>query len=485
MTGHPRPAGPVRGSGVGLAGLDADELWSALRAAAAGSRAGAARAVADRCTVAGSARLGWVSPPPWPVVDSGVAAVRAALGVPDGAEVVLLGTGGWCFAARALIETIGGSAGLTPLDSLDPAAIGRVLDPRAGTPRGVLAVSGSGTTLETRLLAGAVPPGGGGRLVWLRDEGAPPDAFALSPRGVPDQVAMLGAPLSTAFLTAAAVLDAAALAAAYPRLVARCHRIGLAAARRAVAVPTQGAPRIRIVVPSWGGPGLRNWLLQLGRQVLGGKTDDFRPTVEVTADDVGSVPPDVVLDLGELRRDLPALIEGLYAAGVFVACVGIRAGLDVVDHPNVRAYKDRLAHACADRPSRRPVAAADLPGLAATWLTRHPELTRLHVVGYWSAAARTLPSAGRFAAVTGRPCEVHEGSAWNHHSFQAVYADPTVAVLIVTTDTDTGASPPVRAAARTLHTIAAATHGSLPERSLLVTTGHGRSGRPAAVAGGD
>ncbi|MFI9644285.1 hypothetical protein ACIG87_30250 [Micromonospora sp. NPDC051925] len=494
MTGRPRADGPARSDTTGLAGLDADALWSAVLAAAAGSRAGPARAVAERCTVAGSPRLGWASPPPWRTVSRSVAAVRAALGVPVGARVVMLSTGGWCFAAQALIETTGGCSVLTPLDSLDPAAIAHVLATRAEAPRGVLAVSGSGATLETRLLAEAVPPRGGGRLVWLRDEGAPPEAFALSPRGGPDQVAMLGAPLSTAFLTAAAVVDDAALAEAYPRFLARCHRIGSTAARRAVTVPTKGDPRIRIVVPAWGGPGLRRWLLQLGRQLLGGKSGGFRPTVEcrsvveVAPDDVDAGPPDAVLDLGGLRRDLPALFDGLYAAGVFVACVGLRAGLDVVDHANVRAYKERLAHADADAPPRRPVAAADLPDAAATWLARRPDLTRLHVVGYWSDAERSLAPAGRFAAATGRRCEVHEGSAWNHHSFQAVYADPTVAVLIVTrgADAEAGASPPVRVVARTLREIAAATHRSLPERSLLVPLAAAAGADvPAALTGGD
>lgn len=471
-----------------LARLDADALWSAVRAAAAGSRAGVAGVVAERCVAAGSTRLGWAEPPPSREVHRSVAAIRAALGLPvaatlaepPGAEVVLLGTGGWSFAARALVEATGPGGGLAPLDSLDRAAIEGVLTAGAGAPRAVLAVSGSGATLETQRLVDAVPPRGGGRLVWLRDEGAPPDAFALSPRGAPDQVAMLGAPLSTAFLTAAAIVDSAVLADAYPRFLDRCHQLGAEAARRATAVPLEGAARIRFVVPHWAGPGLRRWLLQLGRQVLGGKSGAsgrFRPMVEVVPADpprdanAGAPPGDgVAFDLGGLRRDLPALLDGLYAAGVFVACVGLRAGLDVADHTNVRAYKERLAHTDPDHRFGSPVAATDLPAAAAAWLARQPELARLHVVGYWSGAEESLPPAAHFAAATGRPCEVHEGSAWNHHSFQAVYPDPAVAVLIVTrgAGTDAGAAAPVRAAARTLRQIAAATHRSLPGRSVLV-----------------
>ncbi|GGM17692.1 hypothetical protein [Micromonospora yangpuensis] len=477
MTGCPETVGPARGD---LAGLDADALWSAVLAAAAGSRTGVPGVVAERCTAAGAVRLGWVSPPAWHVVREGVAAVRTALVPPTRARVVVLGTGGWCFAAQALTETTGGRAALTVLDSLDPTAIAQALADEPGTPRGVLAVSASGATRETRLLVAAVPPRDGGRLVWLRDEADPPEAFALSPGGGADQVAMLGAPLSTAFLAVAGIADGAALAAAYPRFVSRSHRIGVAAARRAGTVPVAGAVRIRFVPPRWAGPGLRRWLLQLGRQVLGGKPGRWRPTVELACGAEGTPAvggtgrPEVVFDLGGLRRDLPALLDGLYAAGVFVACVGLRAGLDVAEHPNVRVYKEHLAHADPDEAGHRSVAVADLPDTAARWLTHRPEVTRLHVVGYWSAAERDLPSAARFTGATGRPCEVHEGSAWNHHSFQAGYPDPTVAVLIVTrgveAGTDPTAAPPVRAAARALRRIAVATHRSLPERSLLVSS---------------
>ena len=451
---------------TGLAMLDADSLWGTVLAAAAGSHDQPARTVARLCHSAGSPRLGWVRPAPWRVVRRAVSAVRSALGAP---QTVLLGTGGWSFAAQALCETVGGTSRLVPLDSLDCAAIQAVLDPGPARRQGFLAVSGSGTTLETCRLADVVAAGCARRLVWLQDGTAPPATYALSAHGTRDHVAMLGAPLSMAFLVAADAVDGAALAAVYPRLLRRYRRLGASAARRAVAVAVSGDVRVGFTVPRWAGPGLRRWLLQLGRQVLCGKSDRFRASVEVYGFGERRGHTDAHVDFGTLRRGLAQLMDLFYVAGVFVACVGLRAGIEVAEHPHVHAYKDLVAQADPDRVPARPVAAEDLPALAAAWLAPRTDLDTLHVVRYWSAAPPAALDAGRFCAATGRRCEVHEGSAWNHHSFQAVYADPRVGVLLVTRPPGAeGRTPATLATAeRTLSQITVATHRALPDRSLL------------------
>src|SRR5438477_10407961 len=144
-----------------LSTLEAPDLWAAVRAAAAGFRDGAAGTVARLCTAAGAPRLGWVAPPPWPEVERSLAAPRAAL--PP--TVLLLGPRGWSCAARALCEAppaldepaTAGPPRLIPLDSLGPAEFRRALAAGdAGGRLGCLAVSGSGTTLETARLAEAV-----------------------------------------------------------------------------------------------------------------------------------------------------------------------------------------------------------------------------------------------------------------------------------------------------------------------------------------
>ncbi len=475
-----------------LALLDGDSLWSVMRAAASGSRDGLAAVVARQCLSGASPRLGWVCPPPWSTVERSVAAVLAACRLPAASGLLPLATGGWSFAARAICETVSQAApaGLTPaLDSLEPAMIRRALRHGDRAPGAFLAISASGGTLETRLLARVVSERGdtactqGGRrsappqapagrapVVWLRDETAPPDVFALSPCRVPDQVAMLGAPLSTAFLVAAAAADAAGLADAYSRLLRRHDRIGAAAARQAAGVRVHGSVLVHLVAPEWAGPGLRLWLLQLARQVVCGKSARFRPRIEVVAPDDQGATPDVRVDLGTSPRSLPGLVETMYYAGIFVGSLALRAGVAVAEHAHVAAYKDRLADARQGIGDLGTAGAGDLPDVAHGWLASQPELTRLHVVLYDSTAMGPGTGAGRFAAATGRSCEVHAGSAWNHHSFHAVYADRSVGVLLAVASPEASAQEPapLLEAARTLRQTAIATHLALADRSIIV-----------------
>lgn len=458
-----------------------DALWEALNAAAAGGPGDAARLVARLCTSAGTPRLGWVRPAPWHVVRTSLEQVRSALARPalarpGAAGLLLLGTGGWSFAALALCELPvvrtppGGGAQrsrLAVLDSLEPTRIQRALRRLGGAPDGILAVSGSGGTLETRLLAEVIPTLTGGRAgpaVWLRDTATAPGVHPLSPRRVADQTAMLGAPLSIPFLLAAATVDSGALPGAYARLVRQHGELGRHAALLAAAMPVRGRPRLLIIAPAWAGTGLRRWLLQLGRQILCGKSAAFRPDVDVAGPDVRRDDADAVLDLGAQPAELGGLMTIMYLAGVTVACLALRAGLDVTEHLHVRAYK-KLLDAADPPPDPPAVTMQELPTLAATWLAVRPDLTRLHVVGYGPAAL----SAPAFAAATGLPCEAHEGSAWNHHSFQAVYADPRTAVLVVTGPPGTrAATGGWGAAAAAQQRIAEATWGALASRSRLV-----------------
>lgn len=445
-----------------LADLGAGALWQAMQGAAAGRRDGHAGEVARLCGSAGSPRLGWIIPAPWPAVAAATTAIERRLGRPGVRRAVLLGTGGWSFAAQALCE-LPGRRGIRALDSLDPVAIRSVLGRCARAVPGCVAVSASGATLETLRLVEAARAYGFPEPVWLRDEASAPDAFALSAGGDRDHVAMLGAPLSLAFLLPAAVADRADLARAYSRLRARYQMIGERVAHRAAAMPLDGPVQVRLAPPLWAGTGLRRWLLQLGRQVLCGKPGQFRPVVTVERAAHPGRRVELRLDRAAPRPGLSSLLDVLYAAGVFVGCLALRAGLPVAEHDNVRAYKDLLGQADPELPAR---SVTDLTEPAAGWLSGRPDLRRLHLVHYGTPAPAAATSRD-VTALTGRPCEVHEGSAWNHHSFHAVYAEPATAVLVAVAS-DGAVPAPLAPAARTLRQIAVATHLALADRSLLV-----------------
>jgi hypothetical protein len=231
----------------------------------------------------------------------------------------------------------------------------------------------------------------------------------------------------------------------------------------------RGTPRVRIAAPAWAGDGLRTWLLQLGRQVLGGKSHGYRPHVEVVPADEqqpGTHGREATLDLTAAPADLAGLLALMYTAGIFAACLALRAGLRPVEHGNVAAYKRLLAGVPEPpRPAAR-LTPDQVPAFAAQWLADRPGLRRLHLVRYGGAPA-PLPAAGSLAEATGLPCEVHTGSAWNHHSYQAVYAESETAVLVWADPVQDG---PLHTASHTLRRLAEATHASLADRGELIET---------------
>jgi hypothetical protein len=419
--------------------------WEALLAAARGDRHGSAGVMRDLATVAGRPRLGWVEVPPWPQV---ARVLRAHLRQIRGGRLVILGTGGWAFGARAAIEATGPQAGLRVLDVLDPAAVAEVLD---GPPPPVLAVSESGRTLETRMLAGSLLAGGlsprwlSGDELWLDPE-AP-------------SVALFGAPLSIPFLLAAIAAgvdkpgragrrEVARVGQAYRVFARSAGRIGWWAGKEAARVPP-GRGRITFALPAESGPGLRLFVLQALRQGLGSVEFVRSPSVEFVEFPTWSASADPLVQV----------MAQCYAVSAFVACVGLQRGIRFAEHPAVDEYKRLIASATGEP---TPVPPDLIVPRAAAWLAA-AGLDRGHLVCYDPRLTAGLAGvADSLESQSGRPWEVHPGSTWNHHSYQAVYSESDVGVVAVAPAADD--DPLVRAQAD----IAGATCASLGNRALLL-----------------
>ncbi|MEH1123211.1 hypothetical protein [Micromonospora sp. CPCC 206061] len=427
-------------------------LWDAVCAAAAGHRRGTAGAAAELATVDGVPRLGWAAPPPW-------RAVRRAL-LPFGDllradRVVFVGTGGWAFGLRAVAETADPAGRLRIVDRLDPAAVAEALnDAPAATV--VVAVSESGRTTETALLAEALRDRFALAPRWLRGADIPID-----PRR--PTVALFGAPVSRPFLLAAALAggDLSALGEAYRGFLGLAWATGRWAAAASRRIP-ETPSRVRLVLPHGSGAGLVLFVLQSIRQGLGGKVASTR---EEPWWEVGTAPAEgaVTLRLPAPRGRVPTLTRLMthcHAAAALVACVGLQRGIRFADHPAVRHYKELLGGAL---PDPLPVPAGELLPHAAAWLRRRPELARAHLVCYDPAAWPRLAGAvPRLATLSRGGWEVHRGSTWNHHSYQAAY--PAADLGVVAIAPPAALDPLTRAQAN----IAAATCASLGERALLL-----------------
>jgi hypothetical protein len=371
----------------------AGDLWAAIRRAAAGGAGADAERIRRLATATGAVRLGWVAPAGWPAVEralSRFSAVRTA------SRIVFVGTGGWAFGLRAATEATGGRD--LVLDTLDPTAVAD-----AG-PGSVVAVSESGATRETRLLVAALAR----RTTWIT-------GAELSPDRRPAAQALFGAPLTTPFLLAADRAAAGELRRSYQRFLDHVDAAGAWGSAAAARVPA-GRARVRLVLPPDTGAAAQLFVLQAVRQGLSGKSRTTRPWFDVDTVARGTA-PELVMPAGPDADPLARLMVLCYAASALVTCVGVRHGLRFATHDAVRHYKQRL-----ERP--RPAVGGTPP---------EPSLSdvRFGQLVSYDLRADTGGLAERLRARTGASWEEHRGSAWNHHTYQAVYGQPDVAVVVV------------------------------------------------------
>ena len=489
---------PWHGTGRWQAPRDpAMELWEGLVRAAQGMPSSpVARAALSLSADGGRPQLGWVTPVPWPQVEDRLADPGVPL--PGDGGLLVAATGGWAFSSRAIAECAAPPARLLVADTLDAGQVARMLVTVGGWPvPSVLAISASGQTLETRLLtetiAIACRAGGTARVL---SEATVPGGLSL-PRGSAVN-ALFGAPLSVPFAVVCAATGLARFRCAYEWFCAASGSAGAAAAALAWTVPACLTPRLHLVLPRAVGDGARLWALQVLRQGLaGGPGRQIWCDVSVEGTVEAGFQPDptaLTIRITDVLPAMPAPSGGchdeaasaaplalamitMYAVAVLTACLGIRCGVNFTSHPAVARYKAFLeprpggpAAACQEvRAGENGIVAA-----AARWLASQPGLSSAHLVRYDCDPPGIC--AAQLSEMTGRRWEVHSGSRWNHHSYQAVHGDPGVGVVAVT-----GGSVPARysgdprldralgALAGHQAAIARATCASLAPRALLIT----------------
>lgn len=464
-------------------------LWEGLIAAARGEPSSPiARAALTLSADDGRPRLGWVTPVPWTGLEQRLAQARCM--PPSRAGLLIAATGGWAFAARAVADSAGPPGRLTVADTLDAPSLAHVFaafDCRHEAA--AITISASGQTYETRLLARLISLAWGSRADIPHPicEATVPGGLSLTPKTAVN--ALLGAPLSVPFALAGVAIGKHHFRGAYASFAETAYEAGRRAAALARAIPLAPEVRLDVVLPAHAGEGVRLWALQALRQGLGGRP--HRPIwCEVSVDGGRTCPAAGPaarrVDLAwALPAGKPAAACGtaealatamtvMYATAVLTACLGIRSGIAFTSHPAVHKYKMLLnAHPeCAET----TVHSDGVTRAAAQWLTARTGLAGLagaHLV--WYSSGPPGVTATQLTEQTGLGWEVHAGSRWNHHSYQAVQGGSRLGVVAVV-DQD---PPAVRtgdraldAALRALHRhqarIARATCASLGNRALLL-----------------
>jgi hypothetical protein len=460
-------------------------LWEGLVAAARGEPSSPiARAALMLSADDGQPRLGWVTPVPWTGLEQ---RLEQAPGMPPGAGGLLIAaTGGWAFAARAVAESAGQPGRLTVADTLDAPSLAHVFAAARRHEAAAITVSASGQTYETRLLAHLISLAWGSRADIPNPvgEATVPGGLSLTPKTAVN--ALLGAPLSVPFALAGVAIGTHRFRGAYAAFAEMAYEVGRRAAALACSIPLAPELRLDVVLPACAGEGVRLWALQALRQGLGGRP--HRPIwcdVSIDSDRTcpAGGPAAHQVDLAEaLPAGIPAPARGtaeslaagmmvMYATAVLTACLGIRAGIVFASHPAVRRYKVLLNAypECAET----TVHGDGVTSAATRWLTARTGLAGAHLV--WYGSGPPCVTATRLTELTGLPWEVHAGSRWNHHSYQAVQGERRLGVVAVVHRDP----PAVRtgdqaldAALRALNdhqaSIARATCASLGDRALLV-----------------
>jgi hypothetical protein len=470
--------------GTVMAGT-ADRLWEGLVAAARGEPSSPiARAALTLSAADGKPRLGWVTPVPWTRLKQRLAQARWM--PPSRGGLLIAATGGWAFAARAVAESAGQPGRLTVADTLDAPSLAHVFAAACRHEAAAITVSASGQTYETRLLARLISLAWGSRADIPHPvcEATVPGGLSLTPKTAVN--ALFGAPLSVPFALAGVATGTHRFRGAYAAFAEMASEVGRRAAALACAIPLAAGLRLDVVLPACAGEGVRLWALQALRQGLGGRP--HRPIwCEVSIDGDGTCPAaDPAarrVDLAEaLPAGMPAPARGtaealaaamtvMYATAVLTACLGIRSGIVFTSHPAVHNYKMLLnAHPeCAET----TVHGDGVTRAAAQWLSARTGLAGAHLV--WYSSGPPAVTANRLTDLTGLRWEVHAGSRWNHHSYQAVQGESRLGVVAVVRrdppDVRTG-DQALDAALRALNhhqaSIARATCASLGNRALLV-----------------
>jgi hypothetical protein len=461
-------------------------MWEGLIAAARGEPSSPiARAALTLSADDERPRLGWVTPVPWTGLEQRLA--QAGCMLPSRAGLLVAATGGWAFAARAVADSAGPPCQLTVADTLDAPSLAHVFAAAACRhDAAAITISASGQTYETRLLARLISLAWGSRadVPYPISEATVSGGLSLTPKTAVN--ALLGAPLSVPFALVGVAIGKRRFRDAYASFAEVAYEAGRRAAALACAILLAPEVRLDVVLPAGAGEGVRLWALQALRQGLGGRPHR-RIWCQVSVDGGRTCPAaDPAAQRVDLAEALPAGIQApgcgtteslatamtvMYATAVLTACLGIRAGIAFTSHPAVRKYKMLLnAHPeCAET----TVHGDGVTRAAAQWLTARTGLAGAHLVWYRSGPPGV--TATRLTEQSGLRWEVHVGSRWNHHSYQAVQGESRLGVVAVVDQDppavrtgDQALDADLRALHRHQASIARATCASLGNRALLV-----------------
>ena len=435
----------------------------------------------------GAARLGWVRPISFSSIKKSLDDIRDIL--EDKEAFVFVGIGGSGNGIKALLSLFKGSS-LYALDSLDPAALKELLD-KIGEKKSktlIVPISKSGTTKETQLLSHTLKEVFAkdwmNHFLWLSD----PTSFAkldslgwqgvkriaIQPDGNNDMGGRFSCPGSLIFILPLFLLlgkDYDELERIYNEYCLFQEIIRKEALGAAQKYKDTSSAYFNIYIE----PVLRRyfypWAVQLFQESIGSKKENFFvKTTGLDSEIEGFYPLKLKL---EIKEPVISLMCQMYFLQSFVAFYAALKSLNFVDQGYVEKYKNQMRKLEGEKIGEIPQMSLDQ--VVAEVKERGVQQRFIEVVLYFHPQASQIEQIkSKFSqAFPDKEIFVFIGSDWNHHSYQAAFADEnSFFVLFLNPSFSQEIKPfsPQTLAknTETLKLIAKATYLTIEAKSLLV-----------------
>lgn len=436
-------------------------------------------------------RLGWVEPVCFKQVKS---SLESILGLLDGKDTfIFIGMGGSVNGIKPLLSVFGRKNFFT-LDSLDPKAIDFIFS-RIKKPEKVLviAISKSGTTKETQLLADSLKnyyiENLGERrwiehFLWLTDPGSCSKLDSLGWQQAAkisiqaDRNSDIGgrfsSPHTLIFLLPLFLLldkDFERLDKIYSDFIKSQSLIRKKALKTIADLDKRHKFYLSPVIDSSWSESFAFWVIQLFQESLGSKDEQASVKTIINFSDSGFTK---LRFASEFKDPVLSIMAHMYYYQVFIAYLAARGNMNFVNQKFVEKYKKEMAILESQNPKTKDIPKGDLDKLVELISQRLDDNHHfIEVVLYFfpSPAVLSFVQEKLSKKFDKKIILIFAGSDWNHQSYQAAFGDKdTFFVLVCLSEYQFSEYVPKNNSSENIETlkrIALATHQTLLDKSIL------------------
>ncbi len=370
-------------------------------------------------------RLGWVNIFPWLDIQTKLQDCLSLIG--DHQNFIFVGMGGSINTIKAL-KSFYQAQNIYTIDSLDPQAYDELKN--IDNPL-IIAISKSGTTLETRLIAQKFS---NHHTIWLKDKEGDlhiqfDDGNDVGGRFSAPNTLIFWLPLFFIFNQ-----DFDKTRLIYDQFASQIDQIQSEMWALGEQIHQSNNQYFQIFCH----PSLANWMTQLFQESLGSKIPDFHPKTIIGGD---KLPDFYTINLSD------QLAVSLYQAQILVASIAYFKNINFVNQPSVEKYKKLINSEISLDDIKKDLILDNFKFV--------------EIICYWALSDEEKEQI-KIEYQSKYPDKIillFEGSDWNHHSFQAAVDNPETLFCLLTKSVD-----PI------LDKIALATHKTLEGKSIYKIT---------------